>query len=346
MITINDIAKEAGVSAGTVDRVLHNRGGVSKKTAEKINAIIKKRNFKTNKIASSLALNKKLKIATLIPRHDEENTFWKAPLLGTQNAQENVEKFGITINNFSFDQFDATSYIDAFDALIASNPDGVIIAPIFTKETTQITKTLENKNIPYLFINVDLEGFNNLSFIGQDAFKGGFLAGKLMHLCFKENCSVLIIHTRLNAENHYAISERIHGFNDYFINNRISINSTIANIIDLKNTKQLKEKLNKILSDNPSINGIYVPSSRISTIANCIPSITSKKLALIGFDSTDQNIECLTEDKVSFLISQKPFDQGYKSVIIMSDYLIEKKVPEQKIYSPIEILTKENINFN
>ncbi|WP_242203955.1 substrate-binding domain-containing protein [Aestuariivivens insulae] len=346
MITINDIAKEAGVSAGTVDRVLHKRDGVSKKTAEKVNAIIKKYNFKTNKIASSLALNKKLKIATLLPQYDEENTFWKAPLMGTQNAQENVEKFGVTVENFSFDQFDAASYINTFGTLIASEPDGVVIAPIFKKETTQITKILEKKNIPYLFINVDLEGFNNISFIGQNAFKGGLLAGKLMHLCLKDNCSVLIIHTRLNADNHYAISERIHGFNDYFINKNISISSTIANIIDLRNTERLKQKLKKILKDTPSINGIYVPSSRISTFAYCLSAISSKKLALIGFDGTDQNIKCLEEDKVSFLISQKPFDQGYKSIILMSDYLIEKKAPEQKIFSPIEILTKENVNFN
>ena len=52
MITIKDIAKEANVSEGTVDRVLHNRGGVSQKTEAKIKAIIKKHDFKTNPIAT------------------------------------------------------------------------------------------------------------------------------------------------------------------------------------------------------------------------------------------------------------------------------------------------------
>ena len=346
MITISDIAKEAGVSVGTVDRVLHKRSGVSQKTAEKIKTIIKKHNFKTNKVASSLALNKKIKIATLIPSHDAENTFWKAPFLGTQSAQENVEKFGVTTEHYNFDQFEPSSFLSAFNNLIKLEPDGIIIAPIFIQETVLICQIIEEKNIPYLFINIDLKGFKNISFIGQNAFKGGYLAGKLMHLCIQNNCSVLIIHTRLNAENHFAISERIHGFNDYFLNKSISINSTIANIIDLKDVEQLKEKLKTILSNNPSINGIYVPSSRISTFANCISTITNKQLALIGFDGTDQNIRCLNEDKVSFLISQKPFEQGYKSIILMSDYLIEKKIPEQKIYSPLEILTKENIKCN
>ncbi|MBJ6367437.1 substrate-binding domain-containing protein [Snuella sedimenti] len=346
MVTISDIAKEANVSVGTVDRVLHNREGVSKKTAKKVKAIIKKHNFKTNKIASSLALNKKLKITTLIPQSNADNTFWKAPLMGTQSAQEEVEKFGITVNNFSFDQFDASSYLNTFETLMQSNPDGVVIAPIFIKETHQITKTLDDNNIPYVFINVELEGFNNISFIGQDAFKAGLLAGKLMHLCLKDDYSILIIHTRLNVDNHQAISERIHGFNDYFLNNRLPIKSSIANIIDLNNTEQLKKDLKLILEENPSINGVYVPSSRISVFANCLNNITSKELALIGFDNTEQNIKCLNEDKVSFLISQQPFIQGHKSITLMTNYLIEKKTPEQKIYSPIEILTKENVNFS
>ena len=34
--TIKDIAQMAGVSAGTVDRVLHNRGDVSQKSKEKV----------------------------------------------------------------------------------------------------------------------------------------------------------------------------------------------------------------------------------------------------------------------------------------------------------------------
>ena len=67
MTTIKDIAKEANVSSGTVDRVLHNRGGVSKKTSERIKDILKKKNFKINQIASSLAMKKHLSLATLIP---------------------------------------------------------------------------------------------------------------------------------------------------------------------------------------------------------------------------------------------------------------------------------------
>mgnify|MGYP006136489565 FL=1 len=51
-MTIKELAAKAKVSVGTVDRVIHKRGGVSKKTEIIINNLIKKYNFKINLVAS------------------------------------------------------------------------------------------------------------------------------------------------------------------------------------------------------------------------------------------------------------------------------------------------------
>ena len=54
-ITIRDIAEKAGVSAGTVDRVLHNRPNVSKKALDKVNNALKEMKYEPNAYASALA---------------------------------------------------------------------------------------------------------------------------------------------------------------------------------------------------------------------------------------------------------------------------------------------------
>jgi len=344
--TIKDIAKEANVSTGTVDRVLHNRGGVSKTTEEEIKRLLKRNNFKTNIIARSLALKKNLKIATLVPSFNQENIFWKAPLMGIGLAQEEVEIFGVKVQNFEFDQFKVSNYLKEFKELIDSKPDGVIIVPTFRKESQQILLKLEEKNIPYIFLNIDLEGFKNISFIGQESYKSGFLAGKLMHLCLQDEGSILIIQTRSSIDDNNAISKRISGFTDYFSEKKLSIKINKVNTSNLDNTDALKEKLGSILKKDSSIKGVFVPNSKISIFADCIEELNSQKLSLIGFDGTEQNMRCLKEDKVSFLISQKPFKQGYNSIKLMTNYLLEKKQPSAKLYSPMEILTKENINFS
>ncbi len=343
MKTIKDIAMEANVSTGTVDRVLHNRGGVSKKTEGEIKLLLKRYNFKLNIMASSLASKKNLKIATLLPDFNEENIFWEAPLMGITTAREEVEIFGIKVENFAFDQFKVSTYLSQFQALLDSMPDGVIIVPTFRKETQQIVLKLEQNNIPYIFLNIDIEGCKNLSFIGQESYQSGFLAGKLMHLCLRDECSVMIIQTRSSIDDNHAISRRINGFTDYFSDNKILIRTINAHTCNLNNINALKEKLGSILKNNPTIRGVFVPNSKISVFADCIEDLKTQTLSLIGFDGTKQNVRCLKEDKVSFLISQKPFKQGYKSIKLMTNYLIEKKQPLAKVYSPLEILTKENV---
>lgn len=59
--TIKDIAALAGVSRGTVDRVLNNRGSVNPATAEKINEIAKALDYKPNKAAGACRSKKETK---------------------------------------------------------------------------------------------------------------------------------------------------------------------------------------------------------------------------------------------------------------------------------------------
>ncbi|PNW26462.1 substrate-binding domain-containing protein [Formosa algae] len=113
---------------------------------------------------------------------------------------------------------------------------------------------------------------------------------------------------------------------------------------DSKATRQTK--INSFLNEHSNIKGVFVPSSRIHMIVDCISDQYLNALELIGFDNTPQNIECLMHDSVSFLISQKPYDQGYNAIKLMNDYLVRNVIPNHKIYLPIDILIKENVIYN
>ena len=67
MATIKQIAELAGVSRGTVDRVLNNRGSVNANTAARVREIAEKLNYKPNKAGLMLAAQKKnLKIGVIL----------------------------------------------------------------------------------------------------------------------------------------------------------------------------------------------------------------------------------------------------------------------------------------
>ena len=65
-VRISDIARMAGVSVGTVDRILHNRGKVSKTAQEKVNRVLQEVEYRPNLMARSLALKKQFNILKII----------------------------------------------------------------------------------------------------------------------------------------------------------------------------------------------------------------------------------------------------------------------------------------
>ena len=68
---IKDIAKLAGVSIGTVDRVIHNRGEVAEKTRLKVQRILKETNYSPNVMAQVLKSKKRFHLVSLLPEPTE-----------------------------------------------------------------------------------------------------------------------------------------------------------------------------------------------------------------------------------------------------------------------------------
>ncbi len=338
-MTIKDIAIKAKVSTGTVDRVIHERGGVSKRTRINIKNIIKKNNFKINSVASALAKKKEYKIATLMPTFNQNDMFWESPFLGMKKASSEIEGFGFNIINYTYSQTDEKTYLSSFKKLIKGKPNGIVLVPAFNNKTKKILKKLEATKIPYFFLNINLKGFNNLSFIGQDSFKSGYLAAKLLHTCLGNNPQILTIRIASHLKND-AILERIRGFDEYFLDNQEE--SSSLNLI-LKSIKSISEKINHTVDSNPNIKGIFVPSGRVGLVSNLINGKNNFKI--IGYDTTPYNLKCLKNNKITFLISQKSFNQGYESIIHMSNFLSKNINPKKIIFSPIDIVTKENLEF-
>lgn len=345
MLRIKDIALEANVSEGTVDRVLHNRGGVSKKTEEKIKKILQERNFIQNPVASALAMQTNFSIGVLIPEFTDEDIFWKSPYYGILKASNEVKNTGIRVDYYSFNQSEPSSYITAFTKLIATKPSAVLLVPFFIEKTKKILHQLKALNIECYFLNIEPLGFDDVRFIGQDAYNAGFIAGKLMNLSIPENTSTLIIKTKNQVKNQ-TISSRIKGYENYFIENKLKntvTKLTIDNFTDLSSNRKIIEAF---LEKNKTITGVFVPSSRISQIVACLSEEHLKNLKLIGFDNIEKNIELLKDDSVAFLISQKPFEQGYEAIRLIADQLKYKKKIATKIYLPIDILIKENVIYH
>ena len=104
-ITINDVAKASGVSKGTVDRVLHNRGEVSSRSRERVLKVIEELGYRPNIYASLLASKKVHKIVCIIPEF-APGDFWELTDKGIKRGMELASSYGIPVVTVQYDQYD------------------------------------------------------------------------------------------------------------------------------------------------------------------------------------------------------------------------------------------------
>lgn len=340
--TIKQIAKLANVSAGTVDRVVNNRGKVKEKTKEKIEKIIRELDYKPNLFARNLALDPSFNIAVIMPFPEQDGGYWHLPLNGIEKAFKNLQHFRLNIELSMYDKFSRKSFVTTTRKVLKSKFDGVLIAPIHMEETKAFLKKLPKK-IPYVLIDTDIPGVNSLSSIHQNSFHGGVVAAQLMDMVVQTSASVAIVRFLPDT---IHINKRMSGFNDYMTNRK---DITLIDIdIEEHCPKQKVHKLfKKLYADNSDLRGIFVTGSHTYEVAQCIEKLkTDKKIYLIGFDLIPANIDYMKKSIIDFLISQNPEQQGYAGIYSLYRHLVVREKINQGITIPIEIITKENLSFH
>ncbi len=342
-ITIKEIAKLSGVSRGTVDRVLNDRGQVSKVIKERILSIASEYNYTKNVLASRLASKKEITIAVVIPSA-ESDIFWQAPYRGISKMERAIADYGMSLKYFNFDLFDSKAYTKAFQKAIEYKPDSILVAPVFLKETLTYLKIAQQNNIPSVFINSEIEHEDVLCYIGQDSFQSGQLAGKLFNLNSTSNNEIIVLTMGHDSQNAIHIQKKIDGLKSYNTENNCNFKIHDIVIENFKNTEALNHVSNQILNTYSSIKGIFFTNSRAFHFLNNTSFLSNNKndLRIVGFDLLPENIELLKEGKIDFLLNQNPEKQGYLGIVNLFHHFIYNKDIPPKQYLPIDIVLKEN----
>jgi len=336
---IKDIAAMAGVSHGTVDRVIHDRGEVSETTKKRIQNIIEELNYEPDLSARILASRRTYRLAVCTPDPQQDSSFWQSPIVGIDKASHEIKHLSVIHRKFLFNQLDRKSFKTCINKIIEYQPDGVILAPLFSGEADRLMKYCDKNRIPYVFINSKLEGKNNLTYIGQDDHQSGKVAGKLMQNCLSPKDELLITHLAKSTGTYPHLMNRQKGFESCFTNkNKVHLLHIKSN-----QTTDIHQHLSAYLEKYPRIKGIFVTNSKAFKIARYLEQ-TRLRLYLIGYDLTEENLSYLEKDTITYLISQKPFDQGYMSIKSLLNTLVLNQTIEKEYILPIEIFIKENMN--
>lgn len=342
---IKDIARLAGVSIGTVDRVLHERGEVAEKTMEKVKKIARDIDYSPNFIAQALKAKKKFNLLSLLPEPTDESAFWKKHPQGIQKAMNELDSFPVTLIQITFDLSDETDFQKKTSEVLTIHPDGIILAPIFNAQSISFCDSLTKSNIPFVFVDSYIQDTRFLSYTGEDIYQSGRVAGQLTDMVTPEKKDILIINIARNLQNVHHLNKRIEGFLSYFSESGKNPGEKISMSISDPAREKIRKEIKKAFNKNPDIGTIFISGSKSYKIADVIESEGIRSVNLIGYDIHEKNVAFLKSGIIKFLIGQRPEEQTYKGVKKLFDFLSLNRIPGRIEYLPLDVVTSENVKY-
>lgn len=334
----------ADVSVGTVDRVIHGRSGVSEASRKRVEEILKQLDYQPNMYASALASNKKYAFSCLLPQH-EKGEYWTAVEAGIQDALVAYSDFNISVNLSYYDPFDYHSFGDVARNILEQEPDGIMFAPTVPQYTKPFTEELNKRSIPYIYIDSNLKDQPALSFFGQNSHQSGYFAARMMMLLAGGEREIVIfrkINEGIVGSNQQERREI--GFREYMLKHHPDCRIWELNL-HAKRDSDDAQMLNDFFRKHPNVKNGITFNSKVYIVGEYLLKQQKTDFKLMGYDLLERNVKCLMKGSVSFLIAQQPELQGFDGIKALCDYLIFKKEVPRENFMPIDLLTKENIEF-
>jgi len=342
MSTIKEIAELAGVSRGTVDRVLNNRGSVNPIKEKKILEIAKALNYTPNIAGKTLAVMKKqLKFGYILFGSTSSNPFFLDVVDGIESRSAELGEYGISVDIRYSVLGDPSLQVEQIDVLMESGIEGLVITPINHPMVIERIRKLTDSGFPVVTANSDIPDSGRLAYVGSDYYKSGETAAGIMNLICAGSAKVGIV---MGSPLVLCHSERVAGFKKRIeeayggiriVGTEVNHDDDIQSFIVTK----------KLLKAHPEIDAIFLVAAGVVGACRAIAeSGLEGKLKVVSYDTTIASRTLINSGAIAVAITQEPFVQGAKPLDILLNYVGMGLKPEQEYYyTALGIKIKENL---
>ncbi|MCQ2509446.1 MAG: LacI family DNA-binding transcriptional regulator [Lachnospiraceae bacterium] len=339
-VTLQQIAEAAGVSRGTVDRALNNRGRINPEVAANIKKIAKEMGYQPNRAGRALALSKQgIKIGVII--QSMETPFIKKLLEGVKEARQEISQFGVEMEIRTFEGQSTTRTIIEMDELKKEGCNGLVFMGTDDERLIEKINLFADENIPVITFNSDAENSRRVCYIGQNSRQSGKAAGGLMSQILMGKKGVAVLSGYPLNHSH---SNRVKGFLREMASCRPDVE-----ILDVRyvydSDSRAEQIAEELMETCPELGGFYVAAAGAAGVCRAVEKAGKQGvIKVISNDLTDENIEQLKEGTIQFLIGQDAHAQGHEPVTRMFSLLVDGIRPESdKLHTDIVIKTKYNV---
>ena len=252
--------------------------------------------------------------------------------------EEAAKAAGATVQVQGPEKFDPTLQKPIVDALVASKPDALLIAPTDVTAMQAPIQAAADAGIKVVLVDTTLEDPSMaVSQIASDNEGGGAAAFEAIQAAHPEGGKVLVVSIDPGISTSDARGE---GFE-----------KAVAEVESLgieyshNEPAEAARIVTAALQANPDIVGIFAANlfAAEGTATGIQQAGKQGAVTVVGFDAGPAQVEALRNDVVQALVAQEPATIGKDGVAQALDAL-EGKSTEKKIQTGFTVITKENID--
>lgn len=339
-ITLQQIADMAGVSRGTVDRALNNRGRINPEVAARILKIAEENHYQTNRKKKTVTVEEerpKIGVITQLAR----SPFMIEVNRGIDKAKSDLEDRGAELLLRECYVVDENEQLKAINELVDEGICALALMPVDSDLIrNRLNELIDERKMPVITFNSDIVGTGRVGFIGVDNTQSGRTAAGLMGMmCRGEGKILIIIGFFANSIN----GSRVEGFVQ-------EIRKSYPNMQLLgvqssnDDEKQVEEIIAGTLEKEPDLAGIFLVSSGQIGVRHALEKVPMEKRPyIIAYDSTPVNKQMLQDNVIDFLIDQEAYAQGNRPPRILFEIVKKKRrIKNEYMYTQINIKSKYN----
>ncbi|WP_417741952.1 LacI family DNA-binding transcriptional regulator [Salipiger sp.] len=301
--TLSDVARRAGVSYATADRVVNGRAGVSEKASRSVHAAIEALGYVRNVAAANLSQQRVYRFGIILPAGS--NAFFRRVQALFDEAASRLKADRISLSIESVEAFDAQALTAKMAALADARMDGVAVVASDDPRTTAAIAELRARNIPVVTLVSDVPSSQRDAYVGIDNVVAGRTVGRLIGMAHGGRAGrVLPVVGALSARDH---AERLAGMREV-----LGGEFELAPVVEGRDRFELVETLvREALSRDPEITAIYsagAGNAGLVRVLEALPPGTARPYVFLH-ELVPHSRRALEDGLIDVIIDQRPEEE-------------------------------------
>lgn len=332
--TALDVARAAGVSLSTVDRVLNGRGGVAPEKERRV--LDWARRLRLDRALDHRAA-RTLRIAVLVQPPD--NPFHAALQAAFEAANRDARHFNL---KFGISHIDPRkpSRTARLIAELNTRHDGLVLCSPHDERVAAALAMVSREGKPVVALATDIRGGERHIYVGPDNWKAGRVAGDLMgRLLGPAGGDLVMIAGMLSMIGH---EEREMGFRSV-LRERYPNCRLLEVMQSLELGGRAGDLVYRALRANPGIRGIYNASAGARPVVEAIHALgRGGDVVFITHELTEERRVLLREGKIDAIIDQNPDLEVRTALEWLAGHFGRLEIPPRSTITPVQIHMIEN----